>query len=301
MEFNVVSDKRGSAVEGVCDIAESRISELDKMLSIFDDSSVVSKINNDPKKTVVRVPPDLFRLVKDAKEFFVLTDGAFDITVEPFTEIWGFGPAEKRVPDAQAISDILVYVGLDKVGLDDGERLIFKDPRIRIDFGGLAKGHAVDEAVKIFKRHGITDGLINMGGDLYCMGVNPDGNDWSIGIKDPEAKHKVLSVLNIRDKAIATSGTYENFYIYNDSSYTHIIDPRTGYTVTNDILSATIIADDCRTADALATAVFVLGKDKGLALIEKLPGAECYMVIEKDGIKEHILSSGMGSYLRDEA
>lgn len=300
MEFNIAcSDKSSFLVKEAADMAESRISALEGMLSIFEETSVVSKINSDNKKRVVKVPPELFRLVERAKEYHALTEGAFDITVEPLTEIWGFGPEKGPVPDTQAISGILPYVGLDKIRLDDKNKtLIFDDPRIRMDFGGLAKGYAVDEAVRIFKGYGITGGLVNMGGDLYCMGANSGGKDWSIGIRDPENKKKVLAVLKIREKAIATSGSYENFYIYNDKKYAHVIDPRSGHTVTNGIMSATIIADDCATADALATAVFVIGEEKGLALIERLSGIECFIVMKKEGGKRYAMSSGMENYLK---
>ena len=301
-EFNVALAGKGAAgIRKASDAAESRILELDTMLSIFDSSSVVSKINNDAKKRTVEVPPELFNLIKMAKEYFTLTQGAFDITVEPLTAIWGFGPTERTAPDIQAIRSALEYVGLDKIELDEENKaIIFKDPRLRLDFGGFAKGYAVDEAVRIFKRSGVTDGLVNIGGDLYCMGANAGNKEWSIGIKDPQNRNKVLAVLEIREKAIATSGTYENFYIYNDKRYSHIIDPRSGYTVTSDITSVTIIADDCATADALATAVFVLGEGKALELIEKLSDIECLLVMNRDGKRNIVMSSGMEKYTKQD-
>lgn len=302
VEFNVPIEKKNvSEVEKICDIAESEVSRLDTMLSIFDESSVVSKINNDNEKRIVKVSLELFQLIKRAKEYFILTQGAFDITVEPLTEIWGFGPEKKAPPDTQTVSDILNYVGLDKIELDgETQALIFKDPRLKIDLGGLAKGYAVDEVVKIFKRHTITKGLINIGGDLYCMGTNSDNKDWSIGIKDPEDKDEILALLKIQDKAIATSGSYENFYIYNNKRYGHIIDPRSGYTVLNNLTSVTIIADDCTTADALATAVFVIGESEGLELVEKLSDIECVLVINRGDKSDILMSSGMGKYIEKE-
>jgi thiamine biosynthesis lipoprotein len=218
--------------------------------------------------------------------------------VEPLVELWGFGPEKKMPPDIQKIKDVLQYVGLDKIGLDEKrEALIFGDPRIRIDFGGIADGYAADEVVKIFKRHNITKALINIGGDLYCMGTKADNSDWSIGIKNPENRDEILVRLKIRDKAVATSGNYENFYIYNSRRYTHIIDPQTGYTVSNNLTSVTIIADDCVTADALATAVFVLGENKGLKLIDKLSGIDCLLVIKRKGKQELLMSRGMERYI----
>lgn len=300
VEFNVpIEGESAREISKVCDIARAKISELDKLLSIFEESSAVSRINNDNKKGIVEVAPELFKLIKIAKENYILTQGAFDITVEPLTEIWGFGPEKKELPDIQTVSRILEYVGLDKIELDEeNQTLIFKDPRIRIDFGGIAKGYAVDEAVRIFRNYNIKKALINMGGDLYCLGTNQDNKDWIIGIKDPENKDEILAQLKIRDKAIATSGDYENFYIYNNKRYGHIIDPRSGFTISNNLTSVTILADDCTTADALATAVFVLGGTSGLELIEKLQGVECLLVISQEGESEILMSTGMGKYLR---
>jgi len=298
-EFNIpIGEKGPEEVKGICDIAESEVSQLDAMLSIFDNSSTVAKINNDNKKSVIRVSPELFRLIKKAKEYFILTQGAFDITVEPLTEIWGFGPKEKMRPGIQAIQDALDYVGFDNIDLDEqSQTLIFKDPRLRIDFGGLAKGYAVDKAVKIFKRHGITKGIVNIGGDLYCLGTNLNNKDWAIGIRDPEDKDKILAVLQVQNKAIATSGSYENFYIYNDKRYTHIIDPRAGYPISNNLRSVTIIADDCTTADILATAVFVLGETRGLEIIEKMSDIECFLIANRGGKQVVLTSSGMRNFI----
>ena len=302
-ELNVAPGGMGlSLAKKACDAAETKISTLDAMLSIFNGQGLVSRINKNNKKKVVKVSPELFRLAKRAKEYFVLTQGAFDITVEPLTQIWGFGPEKKTLPEAKAITEVLRYVGLDKIKLDEKSKTFtFKDARVKMDFGAIAKGYAVDEAVKIFKARGIKEGLINIGGDLYCMGAKPGSKSWFIGIRDPENKGNILATLQLHDKAIATSGTYENFYIYNNKRYSHIIDPRTGYPVINNITSATVIADDCTTADALATAVFVLGEHKAVTLIESLPDIECFLIISKDGRSEFIISSGMERYIkRDE-
>ncbi len=301
VEFSIASaGKNISQLKNACDIAESRIASLDAMLSIFNKSSVVSKINSDTGKSVIGVPQELFYMVKKAKEYFVLTQGTFDITVEPLTKAWGFGPENTTLPDILVINEALRHVGLDKIELDDKNKaLIFKDPGVRMDFGGLAKGYAVDEAVKILRKHGIKNGLVNIGGDLYCMGVKPDGEDWSIGIRNPDNKDEILAILEISDKAVATSGTYENFYIHDEERYMHIIDPRTGYTVTNNIASATIIADNCATADALGTAVFVLGETQALELIEKLSDIECLLVVDRGDGLDIMMSSGMKRFLKE--
>jgi thiamine biosynthesis lipoprotein len=299
LEVNIPIDKKTvTELEKVYNIIESEVSRLDNMLSIFDASSIVSKINNDNEKRIVNVPLELFQLMMRAKEYFILTDGAFDITVEPLTDIWGFGPTRKTTPITESASNILDHVGFDKIDLDEKRQsLIFKDPKIKIDFGGLAKGYAVDHAVRILKRHNIAKALVSIGGDLYCLGTNSDGKDWSIGIRNPKNKNKIIARLKVRNKAIATSGSYENFFIYQDKRYNHIIDPHSGCTVANNLMSVTIIADDCTTTDALATAVFVLGEDKGLALVEKLIDIECFLVIDRNDNIDIRMSSGMRRYI----
>ncbi|MEA3305912.1 MAG: FAD:protein FMN transferase, partial [Candidatus Omnitrophota bacterium] len=274
--------------------------ELENMLSIFEKSSVVSQINNNNDKKVLKVPPELFRLLKRSGEYYALTQKAFDITVCPFVELWGFGANKNNPPEPAAVRETLSHVGFDKIKLSEQDFTVtFDSPGMRIDFGGLAKGYAVDEASRILKESGIKSGIVNMGGDLYCIGAGPDNRSWSIGIRDPDHKNEILAVLKIRNKAIATSGDYENFYIYDGKTRAHIIDPRTGYTVSNNLRSVTIIADDCAAADAFATAIFVMGENKGLEAVEKLPGIECFLIIENGSEAKVVMSSGMKKYLKE--
>jgi len=303
------------AVKKACAASKEKIAKIDKMLSIFDRTSPVSVVNNNETKKGYNLNPDLYLLIKRSKEYFVLTQGAFDITVEPLVDAWGFGPGKKKAPDAATIKETLRYVGSDKVELRDSMKTVFfKDPRVKMDFGGVAKGYAVDETVKILKRSGIKSAIVNMGGDLYCLGSNTAKEFWSIGIRNPDNKDEIIAVLNIKDKAVATSGDYENFYprtssepvtvrsgtglrISGGEKYIHIIDPRTGHPVKNDLRSVTIVADDCTTADALATAVFVMGEKRGIGLINELSGIECFLVVKNGGGLKIKMSKGMAKYL----
>jgi len=300
VEFNIsVSGGDTVRAEKACDAAEAKISRIEGSFSIFDDTSFISKINIDGKKSSVQATPEFFRLIEKAKEYYALTGGAFDVTVAPLTELWGFGADGKRGFDEGAVSETLQYVGFDKIELDQpGKILRFKDPRVKIDLGGIAKGYAVDEAVKIFREWNIRKGIVNVGGDLYCLGSNKNNSEWVIGIRDPEARDKVLARLGLRDKAIATSGNYENFHIYQEKRLGHIIDPRSGLPTSNDLSSVTVIADDCTTADALATAIFVLGGGEGIELVEKIKGVECFLIRRQDKGRQVLTSSGMDRYLR---
>lgn len=282
--------------------SKTKIEDINKTLSIFDKKSAVSIVNNNLSKKACKVNPGLYLLIKRCKEYYILTRGAFDITVEPLVEAWGFAQAEKEGVSADAIKDRLSYVGMDKVALDDKDGTIhFKDPRVRMDFGGIAAGYAADEVVKILKRHGIRSAIINMGGEVYCLGSKPPAKSWTIGIRDPDDKNKVIARLNITDKAVATSGTYENFHIYGGKEYGHIMDPRTGYAIENDLRSVTVLADDCTTADALATAIFVLGENKGIELVDKLPGIDAFLIVKDGGGIRVKMSSGMKRYIAKNA
>lgn len=300
VEFNIAAAEMDiSVVSGACEIAESRIAELDSLLSAFNRSSALSKINDDREKKTVLAAPDLFRVMERAKEYYMLSGGAYDVTAAPLIELWGFGPDKGKAPDPESISKALNLVGFDKIGLNPADgTLTFNDPGIRIDLGGIAKGYAVDQAVKILRAEKIDKGIINLGGDLYCLGSNEKNEDWVIGIRDPDDKKSVLARLSVRDKAIATSGDYENFHIYNDKKYCHIIDPRSGLPIENKLSSVTVIANDCTAADALATAIFVLGEHEGLKLVEKIDEVECLLVLKKNGRGGLLTSSGMGIYLR---
>ncbi len=277
---------------------KAKVADIDRMISIFNADSAASAINNNKTKKEYKISPELYSLLKRCGEYCALTEGAFDITVEPLVEAWGFGPAGRKTPDKKAIKDIMRYVGMDKMEFRDKDNAVFfKDSRVKMDFGAIADGYAADEAIKILKRCGIKSAIVDMGGDLYCLGGNGGKKYWSIGIRNPNNKNEVLAVLNARDKAVATSGDYENFYISGGKNYAHIIDPRTGYTVDNNLRSVTIIADDCTTADALATAIFVLGEKKGLSLIDKLSGIECFLVVKDGGDLKVSMSKGMPEYL----
>ncbi|MFH0839646.1 MAG: FAD:protein FMN transferase [Candidatus Omnitrophota bacterium] len=190
LEVTICLDGIGiAAAKSAADESKARIEDINKMLSIFDKKSLISLVNDDASKKLRKLNPDLYLLIKRCNEYYVLTEGAFDVTVEPLVEAWGFGPGEKKKCDPDTIAGILKYVGMDKMVFDDADRAVyFKDPRMRIDFGGIAKGYAVDEVAKILKRRGVKSAVINMGGEVYCVGSSAARKGWSIGIRDPDDK-----------------------------------------------------------------------------------------------------------------
>ncbi|MCM8757827.1 MAG: FAD:protein FMN transferase [Candidatus Omnitrophica bacterium] len=247
-------------------IAFEEIKKIESLLSKYDPSSEIYLLNQNAK---AKLSPQTLYVIKKAKEFWEKSEGAFDITVGVLLELWGFDKHSRyRVPTDEEIRQALDYVGLDKVKIDEENRIVEIKKGMILDLGGIAKGYAVDCAVSKLKEKGINSALINIGGDIYCLGKK-FGKPWRVGIKDPKTKG-IRKIVELEDKAIATSGSYENYFSKDNFIYTHIFDPKKGRPVDSKIISITIVADDCLTADALATATFVLENEKRKTLVEKL-------------------------------
>jgi len=255
-------------------IVFAEIKRVEDLLSKYKPDSEVAKLNTMGK---LEVSPDTLYIIKKAKEFWVLTDGAFDITVGPLMDLWGFTEKRYYLPKEEEIKDTLNLIGSDKIILNEGQNLVkFKTSGIKIDLGAIAKGYTIDCAVKRLKEKNIKSCLINAGGDIYCLGDN-FGKPWSIAVQDPGGKD-FLDYLKLKDKAIATSGDYEQYFIKDNKRYAHIFNPQTGYPAESGVVSVTVIAPDALTADALATSIFVLGKEKGEALVKKFPDVEVKVI-----------------------
>lgn len=266
----------------VVEKAFSAIKEVEGRLSRFKDDSIVVKVNKSNGDEILMTQDDFF-LFSKAVYFYNITNGAFDITILPLIKLWNEAEKKKRLPSKTQIEETLDKVGTDKLVLDGRKKTLrLKIKGIKIDLGGIAKGYAVDRAVEILKESGVTSALIDAGGDIYCLGSRPDGKPWSIGVRNPIYKDKIVKAIRLVNRAIATSGSYENFYTIGGKRYSHIIDPRSGWPVDNELLSVTVIAPDCLTADALATSFFVLGKSMAKSLISKLEGIDVYFLTNKD-------------------
>lgn len=253
------------------DIAFKEIERIENLLSLYRDESEISQLN---KQGRLRVSPETLFVIKRAGEFWQATQGAFDVTVAPLLELWGFSGGDYRVPDGTKIKQTLELIGFDKVRISDNI-IEFKVKGIRLDLGAIAKGYAVDCAVNKLKLVGINSALINAGGDIYCLG-NKNGLPWRVAIKSGQ-KPGFAGYLELKDKAVATSGNYEQYFSVGATRYCHILDPRTGKPADTGIASVTVIAEDCLTADALATSVFILGKEEGQELVKQF-GAEAKII-----------------------
>ncbi len=246
-------------------IVFAEVERLEQLFSKYIPTSEVSILNRTGK---LKVSPDTFYIIKKSKEFYQLTDGAFDITVAPLVELWGFSNLKTKVPTAEEINSTLKVIGSDKIILQENNSVVeFKLPEMKIDLGGIAKGYALDCAIKKLKENKINSCLINAGGQVYALG-NKFSSPWKIAIKNPR-KPGVLETLELNNQSASTSGDYEQFFLKDGKRYCHIINPKTGYPAEAQITSVTIIADQGLTADALSTAIFVLGKKRGEVLAKQ--------------------------------
>ncbi|TCO79977.1 FAD:protein FMN transferase [Marinisporobacter balticus] len=268
-----------------------RISEIEEKMSVNIENSEVNKINDHTQKEFISVSKDTSEVLNASLKYAKLSNGAFDPTIGKLVELWGIGKENFRVPKKAEIDEVLRYVDYQLL-INNGENKfkLAKD-HMRIDLGGIAKGYAGDEVYKIIKKNSVEGAIINLGGNIIALGTKIDGSNWRIGIQDPfEPTGTHIGVVEASDKAIVSSGNYERFSIVNEKRYHHIIDPKTGYPSENGIISATIIANYSMDADALSTAVYVLGVEKGLELIENMENVES-IIITKD--YKVYLSSGI--------
>jgi len=246
-------------------IAEKEFSRLEKVFNIYDKKSEISKVNLKAGVKPVKVSKDLIDLLELSKQLYTFTDGAFDPSIGRVILFWKKLMKDKTItslPKKEEIDRLMKFRGMDNIVIDkDASTVFIKKKGIILDLGGIAKGYMVDKAVQALKKSKIDSALINAGGDLFCLG-RFEGRDWKIGIRSPESLSVILKVIDADNSAVATSGDYEQFFKYKGSVYSHIINPKTGYPISNPARSVTVSAPNATTADGMATAFFVLGKDK---------------------------------------
>ena len=249
---------------------EKALNEVDASLSPFNDTSIITHVNRNEDVVLDKLFLDVFRLAQKINED---TEGAFDITVAPMVNAWGFGFKNGVNPDEKVIDSLRQVVGFQKVRLE-GDKIVKTDPRVMLDCSAIAKGYGVDVVANLLRKFGIKNFMVEIGGEVVTSGVNRERMPWRIGVTKPtddslSINNELQTVINVTDKAMATSGNYRNFYYKGGRKYAHTIDPKTGYPVQHSILSATVIADDCATADAYATSFMVLGLDKSKKVLER--------------------------------
>ena len=279
---------------------EAELQKVDNSLSPFNPTSVISKINRNENVEVDDMFAEVFSL---AEKISAETDGAFDITVAPMVNAWGFGFKTGNMPDSRQLDSLRAIVGFHKVALENG-RVVKKNRRTMLDCSAIAKGYGCDVVARFLQGKGIKNYMVEIGGEIVTCGVNDQRMPWKIGVTKPtddslSVNEELQTVLNVTNKAMATSGNYRNFYYKNGKKYAHTIDPKTGRPVQHNILSATVLADDCATADAYATSFMVLGLDNAKKVLEKHPELMAYFIYsDKNGKNAVWFSPSMkGKYM----
>lgn len=278
-------------VEKIIDEAFLAIDRVDSIANRWNDSSVVAKINKNAGKDFVLLDDDLIKILQESKHISEISDGVFDITIAPLLDAWNFHDFGSKVPTQEEISTALPFVNYKDL-IIDGNQVKLSKKGMKIDLGGIAKGFAVDKALDVIRKNGVTDALINAGGDIKAICSPLTKGKRNIWIKHPRDREKLFAHFKADDCNIATSGDYEQFFIADSVRYHHIIDPKTGYPA-NKSVSATISARTAMLADALATAVLILGPEKGIALINNLEETEGIIIYEKDDKLFHVTSKGL--------
>jgi len=263
--WQVISpDKQASA------IVFEEAGRIEQLLSKYIQTSEISQLNRRGK---LKVSAETFYIINKAQELWLNTSGAFDITIAPLVDLWGFTDQNFQVPSADKIQALLRLIGSDKIILHEKDSVVeFKIPGMKIDLGGIAKGFALDCVVKKLKENNIHSCLINAGGQVYALG-DRFGKNWKIAIRGAR-KVEIAATLELKDKSVSTSGDYQQYFLIGDKRYCHILNPRTGNPAESGISSVTVIANTGLEADALSTAVFVLGKEKAKELTTKFNHAE---------------------------
>jgi len=272
---------------GLKEKIDARLLEINHSMSTYQRDSEISRFND--MRAAGRdfeISADFLRVMMTAKTIFELSEGAWDGTVNPLVDLWGFGRAgrQRTAPPKQKIAALMPQIGFKNIQIIPTGALVKKNKFVTLDLSSIAKGYGVDQVARIIHQTGFYNYLVEIGGEIFAAGRRWDGKLWRVGINRPRkdaAFNEVYKIVDLNNQGFATSGDYRNFFEADGIRYSHVIDPRTGYPVSNGIVSVSIVADNCTLADGLATAVMVMGTEKGLDLINRRPGVEGLIIIEK--------------------
>jgi len=279
-----------------------RLEVINQSMSLYIPHSEINRFNA-LEATQQRIDPsaDFRNVMRMARKIYLLTDGAWDGTVKPLVDLWGFGTRKRndRIPTPAEIRSLLNDIGFSHIGMVDNGYFFKRKKEVTLDLGSIAKGYAVDQVVALIRRNRIRDFMVEIGGETYAAGHRSDGQSWRVGINKPvknAALNAIYKVIHLKNKALATSGDYRNFFEINGKRYSHILDPRTGYPVSNGVVSVSIVSDSCTFADGLATAVMVMGPQKGIQLLNRLDHVTGLIVVKgPDGKLKEYASKGFKS------
>ncbi|WP_165040595.1 FAD:protein FMN transferase [Dysgonomonas sp. ZJ709] len=277
---------------------ENLLSDFEKSLSVYDETSIISCVNRNED---IEVDNYFSTVFNRAKEISKLTDGTFDISAEPLFRIWGFSFKERAPINTDELIDVQQYIGMDKIRMEN-KRIIKSHPNIVLNANAIAKGYSADIVADFIEERGVSNYLIEIGGEIRVSGLNTSGEAWRIGVDKPSDNNLIPGqdlqlILQISDRGIATSGNYRQFYIENGQKIPHTIDPRTGYPVKHNLLSTTVVACDALTADAFATAFLVVGIDVAKQWVDTFPFLDALFIYDEDGKYKVHYTTGMEKYI----
>jgi len=280
-EISCYGKDKNKSIDAI-DAAFKEMERIERIFSRFDEHSEVSKVNRLAGLEKLKVTEEIFNLTEEAVHYSQISEGAFDITIAPLMELWGSARKHNSMPDKDVLEKTLKSVGYKNIGLDYKKLSIkFLNINTKIDFGGIAKGYAIDRAKDILMSKGINNGLINLGGNIFALGSAPGRKNWKIGVYDPRGGSRLLYTFKLTNRAISTSGSYERFFEIGGKRYSHIINPITGEPC-QGIISVTVVLESAEEADALSTAIFVMGEERGLSLAKSIKDIEI-LILKEDG------------------
>lgn len=281
----VASDK--SQAEAALEDAFAEMQRVEHLFSKYREASQIFLINQHAGQQPVSVTDEIGELLRRALGYSERTDGLFDVRIGPLVELWGIGTERETVPGFEELEQVLAGLTSTELEIRTANDVFLSHPQGSLDLGGIAKGYSIDRAIEVLKQHGITSALLNAGGDIRCIGGKSDGSAWRIGVKHPRDKG-ILAIVELKNMAVATSGDYERFFLRQGIRYHHLLDPRNGLPARN-CQSVTILAPSAELADVMATAVFIMGPERGLEFLEAHVELEG-MIVGADG--EIVKSSG---------
>lgn len=278
----------------IIDLALERLKEIEDRMSATKEGSDISLINENAGIKPVKVHDDVYYVLQVAKNYATMTDGAFEPTIGPLVDLWNVNDEERErdsIPTEDEIKEKLALVNYNDLELKDDNYVYLKKEGMKLDLGGIVKGYAADEVKRIFLENGVKSAIIDLGGNIYAIGEKDQGQPWAVGVTNPfEPSGRFTCILELTDSSIITSGDYERYFMYDGKKYHHIIDSKTGYPSESEVSGVSVISDRGIDGDSLSTALFIMGVDEGLELVNELDGVEV-MFITKD--KEVIVSEGL--------
>ena len=275
------------------------LNSINNQMSTYINDSEISIFNKALKDEKHVVSSDFYYVLDKSKYYYNLSNGLFDITIEPLSELWGFYNKEFRHPDKESIDSIKRYIGFDKIRLLDNNKIAKVNNQVEISLNAIAKGYAVDKIANYFDEKNIRNYMVEIGGEVRAKGFSPSNQKWKIGLSSfkLDSREDMFEYIFINDGALATSGDYRNFFVYDGVTYSHVINPVAGYPTKNNVVSATVIADNCIDADALATMLNVMEPLESIALINKLNNVECVIVERVDDGFDYYYSNNIKEYI----